>query len=289
MSILQKCVRFSWDVVSSSPHSWGGTNDRSVESLVRSRVDKVTDDYKKVLPTDSIEAQQVAVPLMLMLRNTQHPLILERNFWWNKNEARASYYPTSWGEFLTSKERDAVSAAFQLKPEHKFVLHMLTDFGKEAEFISRLVMSHAYTTYTVPMVYSLNGLANLIANSSFGSADNLLDEIRTVPLLIITDVFGECESLRRAVGSITEILKDRMYNGRATVFTDAGHLHTGHSVPSEGTVSPFGQTKQSLMKALRDNVSLVSVLSTPIASFLFGGMTYVMNSFSFTSELISIE
>lgn len=282
MSTLNKCLRFSWDVAKSPNHSWGGTNDRTVESMVKSRLTNLTEDYKDELKVNSSKGYQLSVPLIMLLRNTKHPMINERNFFWGENQETSEYYPKDWGEFLTTEERDTIQKKLKIKPEHRFVLYMADDYQQETSFTSKLVMTHAFTTYTIPSVLSLNDLASIIATNSFGSNDPEIASLTSSPLLIITDVFGACEDLRKAVGAITSMLKERMCNGRLTVFIDSGHLHCDEetTVPQE-KVSAYNQTKSSLAKFLRDNTTGVSVLNSPLTAFLFGGMTYVMNEMSF--------
>lgn len=285
MSLLRNCIRFSWDVVKEPNHSWGGTNDKSVESLVRQKVMMLSDHYKEHVEDKSPAFYQVSLPMLLMLRNSKHSIVEERNFWWDATAYKLQYGPKDWGKYLNTKDRDMVQARYGIRPEHRFVLYLSEDHLQEAEFISRLVMTCAFTTYVLPSVLSLNDLVSMYADNSYGQNESVLDVIEKAPLLILTDVFGECDRIKFASGALTTMLKERMYRGRTTVFCDAGKVKypIDGSTPPSSYVNSSGMSKSKLADFIRLGGRDISINNTQLHSFFFGGMTYVMDVKSFAA------
>lgn len=281
MSILKNCIRYSWEVAQNPNHGWGGVNDLTVEKMVRGRI-SLGDDYKLPVVDKSPTFYQVTVPSILMLRNTQHPLILERNFFWDCDESRRSYYPKDWGKFLTTEERDSIQSALRIKPEHRFVLYLAENFIQERAYISQLVMTHAFTTYTVPIVISLDELAKVYSEDNRGDNSDKIGELTSSPLLIVSSVFGACDKLKFTSGAITTLFKERMYNGRTTVFVDSGKVNysVAPSELPEDFANKSRMTKMSLHSFIK-NYNDVGINVTQLHSFFFGGMTYVMDVKSF--------
>lgn len=237
LTAVTKCVRRSWDVVSTGLTGvWGSGSDRRCIDLVDQLYPKPVYDVSERSVgghlSSQVERQRYAklhpiwmhkavlcLPTVLALEHSKNFVLLKRNFWHDKDPMCVDY-PINFGEFLSGKDRDIVRRFYGITRLHRDMFLIGDDRDDLNSALWHIAATCALTTYTIPLPISLSELCKLSANQQERYDASTVHDYMNIPILVVTDFIGTFRDLEKTSGYLRTFLNERSRKGNVTLYAD---------------------------------------------------------------------